>query len=92
MSLLGDSLKSSVKNTVSDFRLLCKNLSIRYDKADTNRIFMTGNEQILGVIKPVPIELRLLVKGKAIYIVVLTPIIRPSNINPGILDSILKVS
>lgn len=90
LTLFGDSLKCDSSDTVMTFKLMCKNISIRCDENEVVQIFVIGNEGLLGIIEPSELELKFLVKGRSIYMLMLTPRDKKSKVTSDVLKSVLN--
>jgi len=79
LSLYGDSLSNSVLNdSIASYHLLCKNLSIKYQKKGVVQVFMTCGEIT-------PSDLLFLKRGKIVYFMLMTTAKPDSLIPEGIL-------
>jgi hypothetical protein len=66
LSLYGDSLSNGILNdSIASYHLLCKNLSIKYEKNGVVQVFMTGGEIT-------PSDLLFLKRGKIVYFMLMT--------------------
>lgn len=66
LSLYGDSLSNGILNdSMASYHLLCKNLSIKYEKNGAIQVFMTGGEIA-------PSDLLFLKRGKIVYFMLMT--------------------
>jgi hypothetical protein len=66
LSLYGDSLSNGILNdSIASYHLLCKNLSIKYEKNGVVQVFMTGGEIT-------PSDLLFLKRGKMVYFMLMT--------------------
>ena len=66
LSLYGDSLSNGILNdSVASYHLLCKNLSIKYEKKGVVQVFMVGGEIT-------PSDLLFLKRGKIVYFMLMT--------------------
>jgi hypothetical protein len=66
LSLYGDSLSNGILNdSIACYNLLCKNLSIKYEKNGVVQVFMTGGEIT-------PSDLMFLKRGKIVYFMLMT--------------------
>jgi hypothetical protein len=66
LSLYGDSLSNGILNdSIASYHLLCKNLSIKYEKKGAVQVFMTGEEIA-------PSDILFLKRGKIVYFMLMT--------------------
>jgi hypothetical protein len=66
LSLYGDSLSNGILNdSIASYHLLCKNLSIKYEKNGAVQVFMTGGEIT-------PSDLLFLKRDKIVYFMLMT--------------------
>jgi hypothetical protein len=66
LSLYGDSLSNGILNdSIASYHLLCKNLSIKFEKNGAVQVFMTGGEIA-------PSDLLFLKRGKIVYFMLMT--------------------
>jgi hypothetical protein len=66
LSLYGDSLSNGIFNdSIASYHLLCKNLSIKYEKNGVVQVLITGGEIM-------PSELLFLKRGKIVYFMFMT--------------------
>jgi len=83
LSLYGDSLSNGILNdSIGSYHLLCKNLSIKYEKNGLVQVFMTGGEIT-------PSDLLFLKRGKIVYFMLMTTAKPDSAIPPNILYELL---
>ena len=91
LTLSGDSLLQSVKNdSILNFHLECKNLSIKYEENDPIDIMISGNKNIFGITKTFPADFLFLKRRKNIYIFIMTPIDIKSKIPTGLLYNVVN--
>jgi hypothetical protein len=66
LSLYGDSLSNGILNdSIASYHLLCKNLSIKYEKNGVAQVFVTGGEVMAS-------ELLFFKRGKIVYFILVT--------------------
>jgi len=83
LSLYGDSLSNGIINdSIASYHLLCKNLSIKYEKNGVVQVFMTGGEIT-------PSSLLFLKRGKIVYFMLMTTAKPDSFIRPEILYDLI---
>ena len=83
LSLYGDSLSNGIINdSIASYHLLCKTLSIKYEKNGVTQVFMTGGEIT-------PSDLLFLKRGKIVYFMLMTTARPDSFIPPEILYSLI---
>jgi hypothetical protein len=76
LSLNGDSLSNGILNdSIASYHLLCKNLSIKYEKNGVVQVFMDGGEIA-------PSDLLFLKRGKIVYFMLMTTA-KPNSYIPG---------
>ncbi|HEY4062747.1 MAG TPA: hypothetical protein VGM30_12650 [Puia sp.] len=67
LSLYGDSVSNEILNdSIASYHLLCKNLSIKYEKNGIVQVFMTGREIT-------PSDVLFLKRDKIVYFMLMTP-------------------
>jgi len=75
LSLYGDSLSNGILNdSIASYHLLCKNLSIKFEKNGIVQVLMTGGEMT-------PSDLLFLKRGKVLYFMLMTTA-KPDSIIP----------
>lgn len=83
LSLYGDSLSNGIINdSIASYHLLCKNLSIKYEKNGVVQVFMTGGEIT-------PSSLLFLKRGKIVYFMLMTTAKPDSFIPPEFLYGLI---
>lgn len=83
LSLYGDSVSNEILNdSIGSYHLLCKNLSIRYEKNGLVQVFVTSGEIT-------PSDLLFLKRGKIVYFMLMTSAKPDSAIPPNILYELL---
>jgi hypothetical protein len=83
LSLYGDSLSNGILNdSIASYHLLCKNLSIKFEKNGVVQVFMTGGEIT-------PSDLLFLKRGKTVYFMLMTTAKPDSLIPRGILYDLI---
>ena len=83
LSLYGDSLSNGILNdSIASYHLLCKNLSIKYEKNGVVQVFMTGGEIT-------PSDLLFLKRGEIVYFMLMTTAKPDSLIPPEILNGLI---
>lgn len=69
----GDSLTSTINDSVFYYRLLCRRLTVRYGEAAPVDLFFGGREGLLAIRKKGPLDLLLLKRGSFVYLMFLSP-------------------
>jgi hypothetical protein len=83
LSFYGDSLSNGILNdSIASYHLLCKNLSIKYEKNGFVQVFMTGGEVT-------PSDLMFLKRGKIVYFMLMTTAKPDSSIPREILYDLI---
>ncbi|WP_431215932.1 hypothetical protein ACQ86N_15525 [Puia sp. P3] len=90
MTLYGDSIVTTRKNdSLVSYHLICKNFSIRYAEDAPKDIFFVGVEGFLDITKLVPLNISLLKRGKALYLLLMAPHTSRGNVPADLLDKII---
>jgi hypothetical protein len=90
LTLAGDSLKSAVNDSTIGYHLLCKNFSIRYQENESIDLYLVGEEKWLGHTGIIPLDLVLLKRGGAVYLILLAPADPKTSISLNTLYDIIE--
>jgi len=90
-TLFGDSTSTIRKNdSLISYHLICKNFSIRYAEDAPTDIFFVGVEGLFTITKPVPLNISLLKRGKALYLLLMAPHTSRGTVPADLLDKIIE--
>ena len=90
LTLSGDSLQTVCENdSILSYHLLCNNFSIRYAEKGPIDIFVGGKDRSLWTTTLIPMDLLLLKRNSAIYLLVMTPNNPKSNISHDLLYDVI---
>lgn len=90
LTLSGDSLQNVQQNdSIISHYLICSNMSIRYKVKEPLDIFLVGPDRALGTTATFPMDLLLLKKGSAVYLMIMTPDTSQRTIAPDLLYNIV---
>jgi hypothetical protein len=73
LSYGGDSLTSTINDSVFYYHLLCRRLTVRYGETAPVDLFVGGSEGLLGIRKKGPLDLLLLKRASSVYLMFLSP-------------------
>jgi len=73
LTLAGDSLQEVKNDSAVSYHLICKNLSVRYSEEQPVDIYMVGTELLFGNTTRIPMDLLLLKRNAAVYLLIMMP-------------------